>query len=127
MNIVPSQAGKFPAKILEGVSHGSFMDEDLLPKLVMKRDLKPSVSQEEAHKAISSAMVGFISQNRKDGQVEASIGEEDAAKKYIDPIVEGMIMEGSYNIRVPCYNISTINPDWPTQCERGNKWVDQAQ
>lgn len=49
MNIVPSQAGKFPVKILEGVSHGSFMDENILPALVLKRDLKPSVTQEVAH------------------------------------------------------------------------------
>ena len=35
-------------------------------------------------------------------------------------------MEGSYHLKVPCYNISTINPDWPTKCERGNKWSTQA-
>lgn len=35
-------------------------------------------------------------------------------------------MEGSYHIKIPCYNISTINPDWPTRCERGNKWTTQA-
>lgn len=45
----------------------------------------------------------------------------------MDPIIESMILEGSYHIRIPCYNISTINPDWPTKCERGNKWTSQAQ
>jgi hypothetical protein len=35
-------------------------------------------------------------------------------------------MEGSYHIKIPCYNISTINPDWPTKCERGNKWTTEA-
>ena len=89
------------------------MDEDILPKLVQERDLKPSVSQEKAHSEISAAMVAFISSVRGDEKV-VSTGEDDAVKKYIDPIVEGMIMEGSYNLHVPCYNISTINPDWPT-------------
>jgi hypothetical protein len=102
------------------------MDEDILPKLVQERDLKPSVSQEKAHSEISAAMVAFISSVRGDEKV-VSTGEDDAVKKYIDPIVEGMIMEGSYNLHVPCYNISTINPDLPTQCERGNKWVTEAQ
>jgi hypothetical protein len=43
------------------------------------------------------------------------------------PIIEGMVMEGSYHIRVPCYNNSIINPDTPKICERGNKWVSEAQ
>jgi pimeloyl-ACP methyl ester carboxylesterase len=49
MNIQDSQAGKFPVKIIEGISHGTFMDEDILPSLVKSRDLNPSVSQEDGH------------------------------------------------------------------------------
>jgi hypothetical protein len=45
---------------------------------------------------------------------------------FFKPIVDSMILEGSYQIKVPCYNISTINPDWPTKCERGNKWSTVA-
>jgi len=43
------------------------------------------------------------------------------------PMIEAMELEGSYNIRAPCYNISTINPDWPKKCQRGNKWTSEAQ
>lgn len=102
------------------------MDEELLPSLVKSSDLKPSVSQEKAHKEISATMVEFISTVRGDEKV-AFNAKDDSAEKFINPIVEGMIMEGSYNIRIPCYNVSTINPDWPTKCERGNKWVSEAQ
>jgi len=34
LNIDPTQAGKYPIHVLEGGSHGSFMDEDMLSKLV---------------------------------------------------------------------------------------------
>jgi len=44
LNIQPSQAGKFPVHILIGGSHGSFMDEAILPSLVQSRDLKPVLS-----------------------------------------------------------------------------------
>jgi hypothetical protein len=70
-------------------------------------------------------MLDFIASVRGDAKVEPSAA--GSAQKYIDPIVEGMIMEGSYNIRVPCYNLSTINPDTPNECQRGNKWVTEAQ
>lgn len=44
------------------------------------------------------------------------------------PLIEGMIEEGSYNIKVPCYNISTINPDWQKkQCMKGSPWIEKAQ
>ena len=46
LNIQPSQAGKYPVHILEGGSHGSFMDDTMkLPSLVASRDLKPVLSQ----------------------------------------------------------------------------------
>jgi hypothetical protein len=45
---------------------------------------------------------------------------------FFKPIVDSIIMEGSYHLRVPCYNISTINPDWPKACERGNLWTNEA-
>jgi hypothetical protein len=45
---------------------------------------------------------------------------------FFKPLIDSLIMEGSYHMKVPCYNISTINPDWPTKCERGNKWTTEA-
>jgi len=71
-------------------------------------------------------MADFISTLRGDAKAVFN-AKGDAADKFMDPIIESMQMEGSYHIRVPCYNISTVNPDWPTRCERGNKWVSEAQ
>jgi len=71
-------------------------------------------------------MVDFISSVRGDAKPVFN-AKGDSADQFMDPIIEGMIMEGSYHIRPACYNISTINPDWPTQCERGNKWTSEAQ
>jgi len=103
------------------------MDDTMpLPSLVQSNDLKPTLSQVEAHKEIGDKMVNFIVGVRGDGTPVFN-AKGDSADKFMDPIIEGMVMEGSYHIRVPCYNISTINPDWPTRCERGNKWVSEAQ
>jgi len=98
----------------------------MLSNLVKSRDLKPSLSQEDAHKEIGQKMVEFISNVRGDNYTVFNAKGDDA-DRFMDPIIEGMVMEGSYNIRVPCYNESTVNPDTPKRCQRGNKWVSAAQ
>jgi len=55
-------------------------------------------------------MVDFISNVRGDNKTVFNT-KGDSADKFMAPIIEGMILEGSYNIRIPCYNTSTINPD----------------
>jgi len=120
VNIVPEQKGRYPVVILEGGSHGSFMDEDMLAGKVLKDDLMPEMTQDESYKAISEYMVNFIKHIKGEAQ---DVNQADVeAAEFFKPIIDAMIMEGSYYIKIPCYNISTINPDWPDRCERGNKW-----
>lgn len=110
--------------LLEGGSHGSFMDEDMLPSRVATGDLLPEISQDAGYKQVGEYMVNFIKFIRGEG-VDVN-QEADAPAVFLKPIIDSLIMEGSYHIKIPCYNISTINPDWPKKCERGNKWTTQA-
>lgn len=69
-------------------------------------------------------MVKFIqSRNGKKVVINA---ENDEHFQFFKPIMDALVYEGNYHIKIPCYNISTINPDWPTKCERGNKWSTEA-
>lgn len=61
-----------------------------------------------------------------DGKSSVADLKAESAAAFLKPFIDTLIMEGSYHIKIPCYNISTINPDWPTKCERGNKWVTEA-
>ena len=126
LNIEKSEAGKYPIHIVQGGTHGSFMDDTMLPTLVRERDLKPTNPQSQDHKEIAGKIVDFISHTRGDEKVIFN-AEGDAADKFMAPIIESMHLEGSYHIRPACYNISTINPDWPTKCMKGNLWTSQAQ
>jgi len=38
-----------------------------------------------------------------------------------------MQYEGSYGLRIPCYNKNLVNPDSPHECMRGSPWVTDAQ
>jgi hypothetical protein len=60
---------------------------------------------------VAQKMVKFIKFVNGDGEGINQANDESAV--FFKPIVDSIIMEGSYHLRVPCYNISTINPDWP--------------
>jgi len=65
--------------------------------------------------------------------VEFLLGKKDesifksslaTAKSFFKPFIDAMFLEGSYWIKAPCYNESTINPDTPKVCMRGSPWVE---
>lgn len=51
----------------------------------------------------------------------------ESAAKFYKPLVDAMFEEGSYFLKIPCYNESTINPDTPKECMRGSPFVEKAQ
>ena len=44
----------------------------------------------------------------------------------MQPLIDAMILEGSYNIKEACYSKNLVNPDTPT-CLHGSKWSEMAQ
>lgn len=52
--------------------------------------------------------------------------ESDAAS-YFKNFIEGMMLEGSYGVKIPCYNKNLVNPTSPNECLKGSPWVTQAQ
>jgi len=128
-NIIPEQAGRHPVALLKGVGHGSFMDEDMIPDLVMKQDLKADVDQATGYKMVAQNLVSFVLKIKGDHeQSVAALGDfKDEAEEYFKPFLEGMRLEGSYHIRRPCYSSNLMNPDTPNECMKGAPWVHTAQ
>jgi hypothetical protein len=61
LNIEAAQKNLFPTIAFEGVSHAEFMS-GTPPLLVKNKDLKPDVSESDAHLMVSKAMVEFLDQ-----------------------------------------------------------------
>lgn len=61
LNIEAAQKNLFPVIAFEGVSHAEFMS-GTPPLLVKNKDLKPDVSESDAHVMVSKAMVEFFDQ-----------------------------------------------------------------
>lgn len=76
MNVEVDQKARFPVVLLEGGSHGSFMDEDMLPVLVKDKDLLPELTQDEGYKIVAEKMMTFI--KFVDGAAEDLNQENDA-------------------------------------------------
>lgn len=119
-NIEKDQAGRFPIYALEGTSHMSYMTGEA-PSAVKKRDLVPDMDDATAKKSFAGAMVSFISQVLNQDFSKDIQGQTSTVLK---PLVEGIEMEGSYQLKPPCYGHETENPFVPT-CFHGNPWTDQ--
>jgi len=53
-------------------------------------------------------------------------GFKNEAEEYFAPFHEAMVLEGNYNLRIPCYNYNLVNPDTPLECVKGSPWVEEA-
>lgn len=72
-------------------------------------------------------MMDFIETKLRMADVSIMNPALSQAAAFYKPLVDSMFEEGSYWIRPPCYNISTINPDTPKECVRGSPFVEKAQ
>ena len=117
-NVEAGQEYMFPIVALEGTSHMSYMTGEA-PSAVKKRDLVADMDDTLAKQTFATSVVDFI------GKVVAQDFSSDVAnvetEKVLAPLVEGMVMEGYYNTKPPCYGHETENPDVPT-CLHGNPW-----
>ena len=121
-NIEADQAGKFPIFAMEGTSHMSYMTGDA-PKAVAKKDLVKDTDDETARQSFGAAVVSFIDKVIKSDY--SSDIPSNNTKDILAPLVEGMEMEGYYNLREPCYGHETENPNVPT-CTHGSPWTMQV-
>ena len=110
----------FPIYALEGTSHMSYMTGDA-PKKVKERDLVPDVDGETARKSFSSAIIEFIDQVVNE---DFSTEIKNDSKTVLKGLLEGIEMEGSYQLKPPCNGPDIDNPRVPT-CFHGSPWNEE--
>lgn len=98
----------------------SYMTGDA-PSAVAKKDLVPDMDDETARKTFGAAIVSFLDKVTKQ---DFSSDVESDTEKVLLPLIEGMEMEGYYNLKPPCYGHETENPRVPT-CFAGNSWTNE--
>lgn len=128
-NINSAEKGRYPVVLLKKMSHSSFIDKTMIPSVVKKNDLKPEIDELTGYQMVAKNMVSFIAQLKGDHELaKAALGDfKDDASTFFAPFIEAMELEGSYNLRIPCYNVNLVNPNTPKECVAGSPWVVNAQ
>jgi hypothetical protein len=57
---------------------------------------------------------------------ETSKALQEETQALLQPLLDGMNLEGSYTMKKACYNKALVNPDDRT-CEHGAMWSEEAQ
>jgi hypothetical protein len=112
----------FPVVLISGMSHMQFAS-GTPPLLVKERDLKPEITESEAHNAIGNVIAMFIEATLGDSH-ERSLLDQKVADTglFFKPLIDAFEMEGYYYFKPPCYD----NPPGPT-CTAGSPWAQVAQ
>jgi hypothetical protein len=125
----------FPVTVVDGMSHMQFSSGEV-PDLVLKRDLLPEITYDEAHEAVAldfsffaKAQLGMTSYfNSLDGRQEQSL-------HLMGPLIESLRMEGYHQFKPPCYCEAVDEyggleygtcPDQPG-CQADCPWTETAQ
>eukprot|EP01099_Mayorella_cantabrigiensis_P001012 TRINITY_DN1421_c0_g1_i7.p1 TRINITY_DN1421_c0_g1~~TRINITY_DN1421_c0_g1_i7.p1 ORF type:complete len:389 (+),score=89.82 TRINITY_DN1421_c0_g1_i7:24-1190(+) len=121
-----SGEANFPVTIILGVSHMQFADGDP-PNLVLKRDLLPEVSYEQAHKLIAADAAVFLRTrlNSSDADARNTLSSRlQQTRTFINPILDAFQLEGYHNFRPPCLcQNDTCDP--APNCTAGCPWTNQ--
>ena len=91
------------------------------PGLVAKRDLVADMDDKEAKDRFGSAVVEFMDQVINN-DFSKEVMESEAV---LNGLVEAMEMEGSYQLKPPCYGHEFDNPHVPT-CWHGSQWSSEV-
>ncbi|XP_064386786.1 uncharacterized protein LOC135335273 [Halichondria panicea] len=116
-----SANNNFPVVVVHGVSHLQFASGDP-PELVKLRDLKPEISEEQAHKNIALLVSAFISTKLGDAAAFQYVSSAVVATDtFMKPLIAAYELEGSYYFKPPCYQDETVS------CTLGSPWSERAQ
>ena len=118
-NVVKEGVDRYPVVVIKGASHLQFASGEP-PTFVKSNDLKAEISLEEAHQRISQVIAAFI--DAKNDLLAQKLSE---SQEFFKPLINSLKMEGSYRLKPPCNDDSTINRNVKF-CGHGSEWVNQA-
>jgi len=91
----------FPVTVIEGMSHMQFASGEP-PILVQDRDLKPEISDDDAHQLITNDFVAFVNSILFDNNLLLQ-QRQDSSANLFKPIISALQLEGYHQFLPPCY------------------------
>jgi hypothetical protein len=115
----------FPVITLDGASHMQFASGEAVP-YVKAFDLVPTASESEVHERIGALVAAFLPSCLEGSANPASPALAEAAEAsaaWLEPLIEGLQMEGYYGFRPPCYDTAETNSRTDPCCTPYSPWI----
>lgn len=125
---VADEAENFPVAIVEGMTHQQFASGPATG-LVKQKDLKPEISDSEAHDAASTVIADFIDRLAKLPSAGSAVDHAvKATGDFLQPLIDAYLLEGSKHFNAP----AQIGGSQASQCQQGGcpsscLWAPVAQ
>jgi len=95
------------------------------------RDLEPEINHIDAVIGVASTIAEFLDTHQLEGaakQKQALLSKIDRTKSYLQPMLDAMVLEGSYHMATPC----SLCPDEEDNvcgldCVSGSPWSAKIQ
>ena len=112
----------FPVVTVTGMNHMQFASGDP-PLLVKARDLRPEITEAQAHTAVAGLVNTFVTLHSGDSQSFPVLSRAvDATEVFMRPITTAFELEGYHNFKPPC-NRAPLS----SECLSGSRWSSRAQ
>jgi hypothetical protein len=119
---------RHPVFVMRGGSHRSFV-HGKSSFFVNLNDLEPEITEEASSDYLSSVISNFIVYQVSDRSSSESLraksdllAEHEQSKGYYQPIVDALLLEGSYNLKPACSDVPA-----GTNCWKGCEWTEHIQ
>ena len=110
--------------VVNGMNHFQFIGDGERTPTIIKNDIEPEISNEEARETITKLINSYINiridrPNQKDLTLINQFIE--STTELVNPLVDGLNLEGYYHFNPPCSQSKTQN------CTQGSEWSRFAQ
>lgn len=91
-----------PVVVIDGMNHMQFASGEP-PSFVKSNDIKAELSEADAHIAVVSDVAAFLDGIYKESPSDVLRNRVAESTKYVQPIVDSLLMEGYEQFLPPCY------------------------
>ena len=101
------------------------MNASIITDYIKKNDLKANVEESVGHQMITDVILEFLGEVIRH-PIKMRASPSSSTSTTLTPLINALLLEGSYAYKPPCYNSSLTNDQLPT-CLQGSSWSSIAQ
>lgn len=109
------------------MNHFQFVGWGQPTPTIVRNDIKPEIETYQAQNTVTSLIVAFLDDTLNElTSIDRVLLDayQNSTANLVAPLIEGLLAEGFYQFKPPCYQQPTLQPP---QCSSGSWWSQVAQ